>query len=64
MNESRDNTIDDKIITKCCVCGKVNIENQWVYLPDTYITRQYKYSHGYCPEDYEKALREVMDYED
>jgi hypothetical protein len=50
--------LEKRIITKCCVCGKVEIDGNWLYqhIPEN---QDVLYSHGYCPDDYLKALREL-----
>jgi hypothetical protein len=47
-----------KITTKCCVCHKIRTEaGQWI--EQRAASEGEVFSHGYCPECFEKALEEL-----
>jgi hypothetical protein len=60
-------TIEDKCIAICCVCNKIRIsDNPVIWLAKKEDEKRYnnliegkKFTHGYCPEDYERALRTI-----
>jgi hypothetical protein len=57
--------IEDKCIPICCVCNKIRIsDNPQIWLAREEDEKKYnnliegkKFTHGYCPEDYEKTMR-------
>ena len=44
------------IKTICCVCHKTKSLDGWL---NTFINRYKTLSHGYCPECFEKTMREL-----
>ena len=48
-----------KIITQCCVCGQIQKENGEYDGIKREINRTGKVSHGYCPEDFKKAMEAI-----
>jgi hypothetical protein len=63
-------TIEDKCIAICCVCNKVRIsDNPQIWLAKEEDEKKYndlikekKFTHTYCPEDYQKVMKEIEDY--
>lgn len=51
----------ENIIVQCCDCKKVRIDdkqNIWKYKPIPDYCKK-NISHGYCPDCFEKAIKEI-----
>ncbi len=67
-----DKMIEGKILTMCCVCKKIKINDEfdlWLKREDNSVLYNRfinkfgeRVSDGYCPEDLEKAMEEVKQY--
>ena len=59
-----------ELIGACCVCDKIRIDNEknlWLSRcenPELYnrLLQGKELTHGYCPEHYQKALKELEEY--
>ncbi len=59
----------EELLGMCCVCGKIRIDNEknkWIsetenpFLYNSLIKKyEGKITHGYCPEDYAKVMKEI-----
>lgn len=48
----------DYLVAKCCVCGKVRLDDEWQYrhIPES---EGVEYTHTYCPDDFIEAMRSL-----
>ncbi len=63
---------EEKILGMCCVCKKIKIDDEsdlWLgrednpVLYDRFLDRfKERISHGYCPEDFKKAMKDVEEF--
>lgn len=44
------------VTVQCCMCNRTKIENGWLMQPTE---DGHMVSHGYCPECFEKSMREI-----
>ena len=66
------NLEESDILTRCCVCKSIKVDGVWMRKetnPKLYDRFIEKYSQegkgisdGYCPEDFQKALKEIENF--
>lgn len=57
-------SVNDDLIAKCSVCGKVKVQETWMGAESVELPADTRYTHGYCPVCYREAKERLkVEYE-